>query len=456
LLIGSIILWRCFNISAKECVMKDNSLINNIIIKAITDEELTSAETAILEQWLTDTENSKLFGNLKNKDYLLQKLIAVHEIDVKGDKALIEEKMAIGKHISIQRQRQWKLFRDVATSAAAVLILAAATFFWFNTRKPDNDNNTKVAKEKPITIAPHDIAPGQLAASLTLADGKKLVLDSTAAGQLAEQGGTLVINGKGTLTYEANDEQQNAALYNTLSTANGETYGMVLADGSKVWLNAGASIRYPVAFTGNERRVEITGEAYFEVTHDKSKPFIVHVSDHQGGGMDVQVLGTHFNINAYNDEAVIKTTLLEGSVKIVNRQSTFAGASADEPANDKEKSIVLKPGEQAQVGDGVTKVIHDANVDAVIAWKNGRFNFDNADITIVMRQLAKWYNVEVVYEGPKPTQLLVWEAERNQMLSQVVKLLEYTGVHSRIEGQKLIVMAPEYYEARKNNMKQQK
>lgn len=404
--------------------MTDNSLINSIILKAISEEELSSAEAVIFEEWLTDEDNRKWFEKWNNKDYMLQRIIEAHRVNMEGDKIYFEQKLAIGKRIIIKK-RQWKLFRDVATSAAAVLILAAATFYLFKVRKEDNNI---LPKEKATTVILNDIPPGQTTALLTLADGKKLVLDSTAIGQLAQQGGTVVSNDKGTLKYQPKNETVET-LFNTLTTAYGETYAMVLADGSKVWLNAGASIKYPVAFVGNERKVTVSGEVYFEVAKDKSKPFIVHVTGQTGNEMDVQVLGTHFNINAYNDETNIKTTLIEGAVKI----------------KQGDKETLLSPGDQAQVTNGVTRVVPDANVAAVTAWVNGRFNFDRNDITSVMRQLAKWYNVEIKYEGAKPTKLFIGEMERNLTLSQVLRALEYmTGVHFRIDvpGRKLIVEEP--------------
>ncbi|MCS3800740.1 FecR family protein [Niastella sp. OAS944] len=404
--------------------MTDNSLINSIILKAISEEELSSAEAVIFEEWLTDEDNRKWFEKWNNKDYMLQRIIEAHRVNMEGDKIYFEQKLAIGKRIIIKK-RQWKLFRDVATSAAAVLILAAATFYLFKVRKEDNNI---LPKEKATTVILNDIPAGQTTALLTLADGKKLVLDSTAIGQLAQQGGTVVSNNKGTLKYQP----QNASaetLFNTLTTAYGETYAMVLADGSKVWLNAGASIKYPVAFVGNERKVTVSGEVYFEVAKDKSKPFIVHVTGQAGNEMDVQVLGTHFNINAYNDETNIRTTLIEGAVKI--KQGG--------------KETLLSPGEQAQVGNGVTKVVTDVNVAAVTAWKNGYFHFDRNDVTNVTRQLARWYNVDIRYEGAKPTKLFMGEMERNLTLSQTVRALEsLTGVPFRIEveARKLIVEEP--------------
>lgn len=404
--------------------MTDNSLINSIILKAISEEELSSAEAVIFEEWLTDEENKKWFEKWNNKDYMLQRIIEAHHVNMEGDKIYFEQKLAIGKRIII-RKRQWKLFRDVATSAAAVLILAAATFYLFKIRKEDNNI---LPKEKATTVILNDIPPGQTTALLTLADGKKLVLDSTAIGQLAQQGGTVVSNDKGTLKYQPQNTSAET-LFNTLTTAYGETYAMILADGSKVWLNAGASIKYPVAFVGNERNVTVSGEVYFEVAKDKSKPFIVHVTGQAGNEMDVQVLGTHFNINAYSDETNIKTTLIEGAVKI--KQGS--------------KETLLSPGEQAQVTNGVTKVVADVNVAAVTAWVNGYFHFDHNDVTEVTRQLARWYNVDIRYEGAKPTKLFMGDMERNFTLSQTVRALEaLTGVPFRIEveARKLIVEEP--------------
>jgi ferric-dicitrate binding protein FerR (iron transport regulator) len=409
--------------------MKDNSAINAIIIKDLTGEELTSTESVILEEFLTDEGNREMVENLKNKEYLLRKFKEIHKADIKGAKAIIDQKLATGKRISIKSH--WKLFRDVATSAAAVLVLAAAIFFWLN-RKRSKDT---VVKEDVKTVAKQDVAPGKAGASLLLASGSKIALDSATAGQLAEQGATIVLNENTTLKYQGKATGQQEVLFNTLSTANAQTYAMILADGSKVWLNTGSSIRYPVAFTGNERKVEITGEVYFEVAHNAAKPFIVHVADHRGTGMDVQVLGTHFNINAYNDESAVKTTLLQGSVKIkLNNYQTL-----------------LKPGQQSQVGSGTPQVISVANPEKAIGWKNGKFSFDDTGIDEVMRQLAKWYNVDVVYEGARPSQAIFGDLERDLPLSQVTSMLHsLTGIHFRIEGRKLIVISSSSGDPHKN------
>lgn len=409
--------------------MKDNSAINAIILKAITGEELTLTESTKLKEYLAaDEENREFVEKWKNSAYQLQKLKEIHAIDVQGGKPEVEQKQSLGKQISINRR---KTFRDVATSAAAVLILAAALFYWLH-RKKDKE---AVIKEEVKTAAQQDVAPGKANALLTLANGSMIVLDSNRNGQLARQGGAVVLNENNTLKYREEPGLPKVVLYNTVSTANAQTYTMVLSDGSKVWLNTGASIRFPVVFTGNERRVAITGEAYFEVAHNAGKPFIVHVSGKQGKEIDVQVLGTHFNINAYHDEAAIKTTLLEGSVKIkYNNYQTL-----------------LKPGQQSQVGSGTPQVINNVSVEAVTAWKNGKIIFENADIDAVMRQLTRWYNIEVVYEGAKPAQRFIGPLDRNISLSRVVFILEYmTGIHFRIDGRKLIVLSSTPDDSSKN------
>ncbi|WP_205513816.1 FecR family protein [Longitalea arenae] len=359
--------------------MQDNSRINEILCKVITGEELSSEESSDLQQWLSTAEKRKLLEDLRDPTYLRNKLKEANEVDVAGARDLFFQRVAIGERTSIKRQWQWKLFRDVATKAAAVLVLAAASFFWFYNRQSGGDTITQRKTEKTDPVIEHDVAPGKTKASLTLANGKTVVLDSTVLGQVALQGVAAVVNTKAGLRYQQGSDAQNEVLYNTLSTKNGETYAMVLADGSKVWLNTGATIRYPVTFNGRERKVEVTGEVYFEVAHDDSKPFLVHTSGQQGQAMDVQVLGTHFNIRAYHDEMDIKTTLLEGSVKVKQIN----------------KETLLKPGQQARVSNGNTKVVSDVNTEGVIAWKNGFFHFDHADITLVMRELANWYNIEV-------------------------------------------------------------
>jgi transmembrane sensor len=304
--------------------------------------------------------------------------------------------------------------RAVKWVAAAVFILLAGTGAWllfFNRKK------------EPIDIGQryrNDIAPGRNAAILTLAGGKQLVLDSAAVGMIGKQGNTTMTNISGRLTYTALHQKPGKLFYNTLRTARGNQYQLVLPDGSKVWLNAASSITYPTAFTGNQRKVTISGEAYFEVAANKNQPFIVQERD-----MTVQVLGTHFNINGYNDETTMKTTLLEGAVKVLSGDS----------------GSLLKPGQQAMLARNSARimVVNDANIEEAMAWKNGEFMFTDAPIESVMHQVSRWYDVDVVYDTPVVGHFVA-DIPRNSPLSQVLKLLELTGqVHFKLEGRKITV-----------------
>jgi transmembrane sensor len=304
--------------------------------------------------------------------------------------------------------------RAVSWIAAAVFILLAGTGAWllfFGRKKEAVDIGLRYRD---------DVAPGRNAAILTLAGGKQLLLDSTAAGIIGKQGDATINNNNGRLTYTALHEKPAELFYNTLRTAKGNQYQLALPDGTKVWLNAASSITYPTAFTGDQRKVTISGEAYFEVAANKSLPFIV-----QEGNMTVQVLGTHFNINGYDDEPTMKTTLLEGAVRVLIGDD----------------SSQLKPGQQAMLirNSARISVVNDANTDEAMAWKNGQFMFSDAPIESVMHQVARWYNVDVVYDTPVSGHFVA-DIPRNSPLSQVLKLLELTDqVHFKLEGRKITV-----------------
>lgn len=328
----------------------------------------------------------------------------------------------------VQRKRQVvALWRRVAVAAAILVLLGAGTYLWVIRT---HENNTVA-----LTQLQTDVLPGGNRAVLTLADGKTIILDSAANGQLVQQGKTNVIkSGDGQLVYDAKERTTGQSLltYNTLATPRGGQYQLVLPDGSKVWLNAASSIRYPTVFTGRERRVEITGEAYFEVApltpkgETKKIPFIVRFGTHSGAGGEVVVLGTHFNVNAYKDEAMVKATLLEGAVQVI-------GDAA---------SATLKPGEQAVLSrtNSQLTIHHSPNLDQVMSWKNGQFYFSNSDIETIMRQMARWYNVDVEYKRHPEDQYTV-SLSRNVPVSKLLKYLELSGgVKFKIEGKKIIVM----------------
>jgi ferric-dicitrate binding protein FerR (iron transport regulator) len=304
----------------------------------------------------------------------------------------------------IHRLRRW-----TAAAAAAVILLTGAGAYLLH-KRPSQKQPALVAKQRFRT----DVAPGKNAAILTLAGGRQIVLDSSANGSISRQGNTTIINDHGQLAYQtaASGKLQAASesVYNTLTTQRGNQYQLILPDGSKAWLNAASSIRFPTAFTGGKRKVEITGEVYFEVARQARMPFIVKINDDAA----VEVLGTQFNVNAYNDEENVKTTLVEGSVKVNMGQD--AG------------SVLLKPGQQLKLSPNAPpQLVNDADVDLVVAWKNGLFAFDNVPIEDIMRQLSRWYDVQVDYGGLEIVRHYTGSIRRQVNLSQVLNMLELAG-----------------------------
>ena len=280
----------------------------------------------------------------------------------------------------------------------------------------------------PVNVAQAaTIAPGKNGAVLTLADGSRVVLDSLGNGVVANQNGAQIVLKGGALAYDASGATNGEVAYNTMSTPKGRQFQVTLPDGTKVWLNAASSLRYPTAFTGKERKVTVTGEAYFEVAHNAALPFVVNVNDKE----EVTVLGTHFNINAYENEKAIHTTLLQGSVKVGNRQSAIGN----------EKSVILKPGEQTSLSQSsqLSKPI-PVQTEEVIAWKNGLFNFESASLGEIMRQLERWYDIEVSYEKGIPNVEFEGKMTRDVPLSDLLSMLERSDIHFKVAGRKLIVL----------------
>lgn len=307
-------------------------------------------------------------------------------------------------------------FRRIAIAASVIGLLMLSGFFLF--QRLDSKDIAKT--DQNVNRFKDDVSPGGDKAVLTLADGSTILLNDVQNGTLGHQGNSKIIKLDGKLSYDPAGKKSDEVVYNTISTPNGGQYQLELPDGSLVWLNSTSSIHFPTSFVGKERRVEITGEAYFEVAKDRNMPFIVSV-----GGAEVQVLGTHFNVNAYKDENDVKTTLLEGAVKFVH------GANAE----------ILKPGQQSQLStNGTVNVVNNVDVGRVVAWKNGLFDFESAGIDAVMRQLSRWYDVEIEYKG-KTDDLFIAEMRRNIKLSDALKALELTGkVKFDIRGKKIIVM----------------
>jgi len=292
--------------------------------------------------------------------------------------------------------------------------------------------------------ASHDVAPGTTKAVLTLADGSRVTIDSARSGQLAVQGRTTVQNEHGAITYNGDVPSKTpnsvkALIYNTLTTNRGEqSPPLTLSDGTKVWLNALSSIRFPVVFTGGSREVEITGEVFFEIAKNPSMPFHVKcqpaVAFAGTKEMDVEVLGTQFNINAYPGEPDIRTTLLEGRVRIVT-----GGDGATTSLRDPSRNLILEPGQQARVQEGVSRLVKDPDIDQAMAWKRGLFDFNHANLQTVLRQLARWYDIEVKFEGNVPVRSFHGKITRDLNLSQVIQLLQDVDVKFHIADKTLIV-----------------
>jgi len=365
-----------------------------LLLNKYMEGTLTSEEELTFFNWYAEAGSGEFH-------HLLQQVSKGTVYEAPRPEFLQELNRKLRQEGKVRKMRTWWW------AAAAVLLLAGSST-WLVFKHPANKEITAVK----------DIAPGKTGAILTLANGDIIELDSLKNGIIATQQGTSLSLQNGTLSYNAKDAAE--ASYNTIRTPKARQFQVVLPDGSKVWMNAESALKYPTAFIKN-RTVEISGEAYFEVVKNAALPFKVKI----GEKSVIEVLGTRFNINAYSDEQSINTTLLEGSVKV----------------NKGTESIILKPGQQAVVNEVLT-VNNDINTDQVIAWKAGIFNFDGLDIEAVMRQLSRWYDIEVIYEQGIPSTKFYGEIGRNLNLSQVLEGLKLSGVHFRIENGKRLVVLP--------------
>lgn len=293
-------------------------------------------------------------------------------------------------------------------AAASILIACGTGLYFYLHNKPQQQSQQLVAQ--------HDVPPGHNQATLTLANGQKIVLTNNLKGKIATQGKTNISANNQNIVYQ-NTQQEDQVNYNSLTTARGEQspYPLVLADGTKVWLNAASSITFPTAFPGKERIVKLTGEAYFEVAHNSRQPFKVETN-----GQLTEDIGTGFDINSYTNEPAQRTTLVEGAIK-VNGQ-------------------LLKPGQQSLLTNNNIKIAQ-ANLKQVLAWKNGEFRFDGQQIGDIMRQLERWYNIDVQYEGDISKEEFLGAISRYKNISQVLHMLSYNGaVHFKVEGRRVTVI----------------
>lgn len=375
--------------------MKENEIL--ALLQKYQEGTLSNQDQDKLDAWYLHKAST---SNLQLSDYELE-----------DSYELLKSKLPLQAEPKVIR-----LWPRVAVAASIALLLGTGIFYF---AKP---------KEQIIPVAEkaQEIAPGGTRGILTLSNGKQIILANISAKDtIAKEGEevTIKMGANGVITYiinpDADASKNNPNAFNTLSTPTGGQYNIVLADGTKVYLNAVSSIKYPTQFNGDKRLVELDGEAYFEVAKNKNKPFIVK-SDNQS----IEVLGTHFNVHAYANEAVVKTTLLEGSVAV----------------SFKNQKSILKPGQQSNVSDNFTKIkIRDVDTDEAIAWKNGRFKFDNADLKTVMRQLERWYGIKVEYRGDVSDVRFSGGTFMNKNLSEVLKVLELSNIKFKVEGRTIIV-----------------
>lgn len=375
------------------------------LFKRFTRNECTRKEIeALLAQFNSDGNEAILreiiLEQLKNEE----DIPALQLPDLSEKEALIYA--ALLPHL--KERRPVRLWPRIAAAASIIIALSLGGYFLLHKKSP----------QPAMSLAKNDVAPGGNKAILTLSDGKQINLSDAGKGKLAQQNNaTIKKTADGQIVYNEAalpSTKQVPIAYNTITTPRGGKYNLVLADGTIATLDAASSIKYPVAFTGNERKVEITGQVYFEVVHNASQPFRVVVK-----GETIEDVGTHFNINAYDDEPAIVTTLVEGSIK-VNRNG---------------QSALLKPGQEALATGATGKIIvRKANVQQAIAWKDGLFRFDQTELKTLMRQVSRWYDLNVVYQGNVVNDEFDGAIPRDVKLSQLLKILASNQVHFEIEN----------------------
>jgi len=375
------------------------------LLQRFLDNNCTPGETEELFNFLQQDAANRL---------LLEEMKASFSLPVKKDQGPWRGRVRQNLLLATQPVKVVPLYKKwLPRVAAAILLLATATFGWqyFHTEKNVTPAG-KLANTKPEHL------PGGNKAVLTLANGTTVVLDSAAGDAIPSQGATKVIRINGQLKYEAGQAESNAVVYNTLSTPRGGQYKIELPDGTLVWLNAASSLRFPTAFNNGERIVELNGEGYFEVAHKADMPFKVQL---RSGA--VEVLGTRFNVMAYQNETKVKTTLLQGAVKVTH--NTY--------------SARLVPGQEASwAADGSNITVMPTDTEEAVSWKEGFFQFNKAPLADVMRQLQRWYNVEVRYEGSSKREF--WgKIPRNVKLSEALKILEFSNIQYSMKGDTIII-----------------
>lgn len=385
------------------------------LLERYASRTATEAELAELTEWFSSTANEAPFNAFVEQLLIKQQPAAQ---DPGWD--MLYEKIRAGRPVLEEEQpasvvnmrKRWLV------AASIVALLGIGAWLWRVNAPGESHPENKQAGIPSI-------GPGREGAILTLADGSTMLLDTLGNGLVTTQSGVQVTLENGALNYEKGHTTA-AVSYNTMSTPKGRQFVLQLPDGTRVWLNAASSIRYPVAFSTNTRRVEITGEAWFEVAPDRNKPFLINIHNRS----EVEVLGTSFNVNAYSDEPQISTTLLEGRIR-VSVPGTATG-----------NNIMLKPGQQTQLINNELHLIKNPDLSKVMAWKNGLFNFEGAGLKEMMRQLERWYDIEVVYEGNVPDVHFFGKLSRKLDLSTILAALKGFGLHFRMEENRKLVIMP--------------
>ncbi len=391
------------------------SLYPRLISRQISEEELEWLLKYFEKDNFEDLyEVIRIELDLSDED-ILEFVPTVQELTA-GENIYKRIKLEISKE-HIQKPRGTKLWLKIAIAASVIFAVFTVGYFHFVPQ-------TRILKNRPIHA--NVILPGRNAATLILASGKKIVLSDVVNGELAKESGVSISkteNGK--LVYQIRENGGNTNEINTLTTARGETYDIILPDQTKVTLNASSSLKYPTNFSNfSKRTVDLVGEAYFEVAKDKDHPFVVKTNK-----QEVEVLGTHFNINAYADEESIKTTLLEGSVKVVSTPKIGLPV----------KSVILTPGQMAINREDKLR-IEIVNARNEIAWKNGYFVFDNENIREVMKEVSRWYDIDIEYHGDLSHTMFGGSISRAKSIEELLNKIELTGsVHFKIEGRRIIV-----------------
>ncbi|MFT3701653.1 MAG: FecR domain-containing protein [Agriterribacter sp.] len=383
--------------------------VSALITRLLEGEQLTSGETQILNEWLNvSPENRQLFTQLNDPHYVQHELEKMYNYDAEAGWQKIQHSTITQLNkIDIKQPLRWKYW--IAAAIILFAIAGGAVFFFYFPSKTPALTNTSPANS-PTDIA----APIVSKATITLQDGKLISIDSMNAAKMALDGVSVQKTPDGQILYTGDSTAVATNYFNVLTNPRGSrVVQLTLSDGTKIWLNAESKIRYPVSFTGTTREVEMEGEVYFEVAKNAAKPFVV-----QSNGTSVLVTGTHFNINAYNNEPVLNVTLLEGGVKVSKLNNVLS----------------LKPGEQAQVGTNTINVDKQVDIEKVMAWKNGMFSFDGTNIYTAMRELSRWYDVEVHFKD-SITENFYGDIPRNSNISGVLNMLQTTGsVHFKTTG----------------------